>query len=81
MKARFGQHSLERNARNDEFAPETEYRKFAAPRGLVGGISTQSKPATSVWHGIRFGLLAVWHSHLETSKFGLSPFTSDDIAV
>jgi hypothetical protein len=35
MRARFGQHSLECNARNDEFAPETEYRQFAAPSGLV----------------------------------------------
>jgi hypothetical protein len=34
-RARLGQHSLECNARNDEFAPETEYRQFAAPSGLV----------------------------------------------
>jgi hypothetical protein len=81
MGACFGQHSLERNARNDEFAPEAEYWQFAAPSCLVRGISTQSKTATGVWHGVYFGLPAVWHSHVETSKFGLSPFISDDIAA
>jgi hypothetical protein len=78
---RFGQHSFKRNARNDEFAPEAEYWEFATPSGVVGGISAQPKTATSLRHGIRFGLLADWHSHLETSKFGLPPSMPDDIAV
>jgi hypothetical protein len=78
---RSGQHSFKRNARNDEFAPEAEYWEFATSSGVVGGISAQPQTATSVWHGVGFGRLAIWFSHLETSRFGLSPFTSCDIGM